>query len=50
MTPPIGVSIDDARKWFRDVARTEIVPLLEEYWFDAFDKVKAAEQRLLEGL
>jgi 5-methylcytosine-specific restriction enzyme B len=50
VTPPIGVAIADARKWFRDVARTEIIPLLEEYWFDAPDKVKAAEQKLLEGL
>ena len=50
VTPQIGVPIVDARKWFRDVARTEIIPQLEEYWFDAFDKAKAAGQRLLEGL
>ena len=50
VTPQIGVPIVDARKWFREVARTEIIPQLEEYWFDAPDKAKAAGQRLLEGL
>ena len=50
VTPQIGVPITNARAWLRDVARTEIVPLLEEYWFDAPEKVSAAAQRLLEGL
>lgn len=50
VTPGPGSVIADARRWFGDVARTEIIPLLEEYWFDAPDKVKAAAQRLLEGL
>ncbi|MFZ1413668.1 MAG: AAA family ATPase [Defluviicoccus sp.] len=50
VTPGAGSAITDPRRWFGDVARTEIIPLLEEYWFDAPDKVKAAAQRLLEGL
>ncbi|MFN4088821.1 MAG: AAA family ATPase [Alphaproteobacteria bacterium] len=50
VTPGAGSSITDPQRWFADVARTEIIPLLDEYWFDAQDKAKAAGQRLLEGL
>lgn len=39
-----------AREWFRQVVATEIGPLLDEYWFDALDKSRAAQQRLIEGL
>ncbi|MER9465389.1 AAA family ATPase [Mesorhizobium sp. M0482] len=47
---PAGALTGDAKGWFSDVIRTEIVPLLEEYWFDAPEKVAAAQQKLLEGL
>lgn len=47
---PAGALAGDANRWFGDVVRTEIVPLLEEYWFDAPEKVAAAQQNLLEGL
>ena len=50
VTPCISARISDARSWFRDLVRTEIVPLLEEYWFDAPDKVSTAAKSLLEGL
>ena len=50
VTPLDGADIMDGRKWFRDVAQTEIVPLLEEYWFDAPEKVEAAARRLMDGL
>lgn len=50
VTPPAGILPEKARLWFGDVVRTEIVPLLEEYWFDAADKVVAAKQKLLAGL
>jgi len=33
--------------WFYGVIRTEIVPLLKEYWFDNPTKVEEAERRLL---
>lgn len=33
--------------WYREVVATEVVPLLEEYWYDAPDKARAAEQELL---
>ncbi|TGQ04499.1 AAA family ATPase [Mesorhizobium sp. M2E.F.Ca.ET.219.01.1.1] len=47
---PAGALAGDAKGWFGDVVRTEIVPLLEEYWFDAPEKVAGAKQKLLEGL
>jgi 5-methylcytosine-specific restriction enzyme B len=49
VTPLAGVPVGDGRAWFNDVARTEIIPLLEEYWFDAPDKVTAAAHKLLEN-
>ncbi len=33
--------------WYREIVQTEIVPLLEEYWFDAPEKVKSAATALL---
>lgn len=33
--------------WFRAVVRTEIVPLLEEYWYDAPENVETAKTALL---
>jgi len=33
--------------WYRGVIRTEIIPLLKEYWFDNPGKAKEAEKRLL---
>jgi 5-methylcytosine-specific restriction enzyme B len=33
--------------WYRGIIRTEIVPLLKEYWFDNPKKVDEAEARLL---
>jgi len=50
VTPPDGVSIGSASAWFRQVVETEIVPLLQEYWFDAQDKADQARKRLLVGL
>ncbi|HKP94408.1 MAG TPA: AAA family ATPase [Fibrobacteria bacterium] len=50
VTPPLDAVIPDAIDWFRQVVETEIGPLLEEYWFDASDKVKNAKERLLRGL
>jgi 5-methylcytosine-specific restriction protein B len=50
VTPPAGAPIADGKAWFTDVVRTELVPLLEEYWFDAPDKVVSASAKLLEGL
>jgi len=42
VTPPRGAGIVDAESWFAEAVETEIRPLLEEYWFDAPDKVTQA--------
>lgn len=36
--------------WFRRIVKTEIAPLLREYWFDAPQRAQDWEARLLEGL
>ncbi|HKG53591.1 MAG TPA: AAA family ATPase [Anaerolineales bacterium] len=35
------------KNWYRRVVRTEIVPLLKEYWFDNPRRAKDAEKKLL---
>ena len=50
VTPPLDAVIPDATEWFRQVVETEIGPLLEEYWFDAADKVAAAKERMLRDI
>lgn len=42
---PMDEETPDA--WYRRVIKTEIVPLLREYWFDAPSKVETWAQRLL---
>ena len=49
VTPTHRVEDGATRGWFRQVAETEIGPLLEEYWFDSPDKAKQAVERLVEG-
>ncbi|WP_199700402.1 McrB family protein [Galactobacter valiniphilus] len=48
VTPTHGHS--DPVAWFKDVARTDIGPLLDEYWFDAPDTAGEQRERLVEGL
>ncbi len=50
VTPSSISQIDDPIIWFKNVVETEIIPLLEEYWFDSFDKVEKASDLLLEKL
>ena len=41
---------DDAgawESWYRETVRTEVAPLLEEYWFDDEEKAKTQTARLL---
>jgi 5-methylcytosine-specific restriction protein B len=38
-------SLDEA--WYRQVVQTDIIPLLEEYWFDRKEEVEAAAGALL---
>lgn len=49
VTPHFKMSNDDAREWFRQVVLTEISPLLDEYWYDDYDKSEKARKQLLEG-
>ncbi|MGM0561148.1 MAG: AAA family ATPase [Pseudomonadota bacterium] len=50
VTPIEEDAVRDPANWFREVVETEIIPLLEEYWFDSQDKVQSARQKLLEGV
>lgn len=50
VTPQEGAVIADGNAWFGQVVKTEIGPLLEEYWFDAPDKAAEARRRLLVDL
>jgi 5-methylcytosine-specific restriction protein B len=50
VTPQEGVTIADGKAWFSQIVQTEIVPLLEEYWFDAPEKATEAKKGLLAGL
>ncbi len=43
--PEVEAELDE--DWYRSVVRTQIIPTLEEYWFDKRDKVDAWRQRLL---
>jgi len=38
------------KSWFRRIVKTEIGPLLREYWFDAPQRANQWEARLLEGI
>lgn len=49
VTPPLGTNINDAQEWFRQIVENEILPLLEEYWFDAPEKIGEAKDILLKG-
>ena len=42
VTPPRDTRVRDGEAWFLEVVETEIRPLLEEYWFDAPEKVSKA--------
>ena len=48
VTPAKGEKISDANMWFQRIVKTEIAPLLEEYWYDNPDLATAATKRLLE--
>lgn len=49
VTPAHPLRNDQTRDWFVTVVKTEIAPLLEEYWFDAPKEAQIASDRLLEG-
>jgi 5-methylcytosine-specific restriction protein B len=49
VTPAHRLESGGTRDWFRQVAETEIKPLLEEYWFDSPKRAKDAIDRLVQG-
>lgn len=49
LTPGAGDRIRNPLDWFRQVVRTEIGPLLDEYWFDRPDRATEETDRLLAG-
>ena len=47
VTPTHRLASGDTRPWFKVVVETEIVPLLEEYWFDDAERVDQERDALL---
>ena len=50
VSPSPGTTIGGQEEWFVRVVESEIVPLLEEYWFDNPEAVAAAKVELLKDL
>ena len=48
VTPGDGEMIDNPEEWFRQVAESEIEPILEDYWAEDRDKFKYAKTLLQE--
>ena len=44
---PDNSEIDHDESWYRTIVKTEIEPLLREYWFDDQDRVKKHIEFLL---
>ena len=49
VTPVYRLEAGSTRAWFTEVAKTEIGPLLEEYWFDSPKTARDALERLVDG-
>jgi 5-methylcytosine-specific restriction enzyme B len=49
VTPTQHLETGNTKEWFRQVAETEIRPLLEEYWFDSPKQAVEAFNRLVQG-
>ena len=50
VTRAFNNKIEDATKWFKSVVRTEIGPLLDEYWFDDLERSEKAQEALIAGM
>ena len=46
VTPRAGMIIDDPQTWFANIVESELVPLLQEYWFDNPDSIDEAKKIL----
>lgn len=49
-TPEASAVRPNQEEWFRQVVRTEVATLLNEYWFDFPDAAAKSSKQLLEGL
>lgn len=49
LIPPAGITDNNIRDWFHQIVDTEIVPLLNEYWFDDPEKSEKEKEKLLKG-
>jgi 5-methylcytosine-specific restriction protein B len=45
-----GPSDDDWQEWYREVVRTEVSPLLREYWYDRQDEAENHIAKLTAGI
>lgn len=50
ITPPANETVPDYALWYRSVVRSELAPLLEEYWFDDPQMAGTMKARLLAGV
>ena len=48
VTPLATLQPEETNKWFEQVVKTEIGPLLEEYWFDSPERAKEECKKLLQ--
>lgn len=42
-------TVSDGNAWLKSRVKTEIIPLLEEYWYDAPDTARTESEKLLKG-
>jgi len=47
LTTSQSIKDDQADNWFTNIVKTEIIPLLKEYWFDEPNQVEKAKKILL---
>lgn len=48
VTPTTPLEPNETKEWFEQVVRTEIGPLLDEYWFDSPEKAREQCKKLLQ--
>jgi len=45
-TPDVNKPIENHQNWFNDIVEFEIIPLIEEYWFDDIKKIEDLKKSL----
>ena len=49
-TPAKGHEVANEKKWYQQVVRTEITPLLDEYWYDDTETAMKYVDELMSAL